>query len=120
MTTRDDQPQTDALREALIKVRAHTSYAILPDPQMGELLRGLLASIERIVDAALRAPAPQDTRCVIGDYCSRHGFVHGAEAEELRERLAALKSRKVDAVLEDVDARDSLAYVESQDTKEGR
>lgn len=25
--------------------------------------------------------------CVIGEYCHRHQFVHGAEAEELRERL---------------------------------
>jgi hypothetical protein len=37
-------------REALIRVRAHTSYV---NPTM-ELLQGLLASIERIADAALR------------------------------------------------------------------
>jgi hypothetical protein len=47
--------QQDAarLREALVKVRAHTSYV---NPTI-ELLAGLLASIERIADAALTAPA---------------------------------------------------------------
>ncbi len=41
--------QIAALREALVKVRAHTSY-IAPTV---ELLRGLLSSIERITDFAL-------------------------------------------------------------------
>jgi len=53
-------------------------------------------------------------KCVIGEFCDLHGFVHGAEAEELRERLARLNSRKVNAILDDVDARDSCAYVESR------
>jgi hypothetical protein len=43
-----------ALREAIVRIRAHTSYI---NPTM-ELLSGLLASIERIADAALEAPAP--------------------------------------------------------------
>ena len=42
---------------ALVKVRAHTSY--MPGASR-ELLAGLLASIERIVEDALRAaPAPE-------------------------------------------------------------
>ena len=40
------------LHQALVKVRAHTSYT---NPSV-ELLTGLLASIERIVDAALLTP----------------------------------------------------------------
>lgn len=73
--------------------------------------------------------------CVIGDYCSRHNFIHGAEAEELREKLTALvdelddeaadsyrRSRERDAkrevaarlraLLDDVDARDAVAWLE--------
>ncbi len=50
--------------------------------------------------------------CIIGEYCSDHKFVHGGEAEELRERLEALKSRKVQRILDDVDARDSCAYLD--------
>lgn len=42
------------LRYALVKVRAHTSYANTSK----ELLTGLLASIERIVDAALSSTGP--------------------------------------------------------------
>jgi hypothetical protein len=53
--------------------------------------------------------------CVIGDYCREHGFIHGAEAEELRERLSKLNNAKVNAVLDDVDARDSCAYLERGD-----
>jgi hypothetical protein len=60
-------------------------------------------------------------KCVIGEYCSRHGFHHGAEAEELRERLEeVLRARKgmvrvsLRRVLDEVDARDSVAYVEAK------
>lgn len=52
-------------------------------------------------------------RCVIGEYCHRHSFVHGFEAEELRQRLQKLGKRSVNAILDDVDARDSLAYMEA-------
>jgi hypothetical protein len=45
--------ECNALRAALVKVRAHTSYTH-PDR---ELLTGLLASIERIADAALEPPS---------------------------------------------------------------
>ena len=43
--------ERDRLRAALVKVRAHTSH--LPGADVA-LLAGLLASIERIVDAALK------------------------------------------------------------------
>lgn len=58
-------------------------------------------------------------RCVIGKYCRRHQFIHGAEAEELRERIEALLGtgevidHQLRAVLDEVDARDSLAYLEA-------
>jgi len=51
--------------------------------------------------------------CVIGVYCQRHGFIHGQEAEELRERLEELGNKAVNRVLDEVDARDSLAYLEA-------
>ncbi len=66
--------------------------------------------------------------CVIGDYCRDHGFIHGSEAEELRERIDwILKDVEHDpetaanvivgalrTMLDEIDARDSLAFVESK------
>jgi hypothetical protein len=57
---------------------------------------------------------------VYKDGCEEHGFVHGAEAEELRagiERLVAKYKRSIPLLrlvdlLDSVDARDSLAYRE--------
>ena len=46
----------EALRDALVKVRAHTSYT-RPDP---DVLAGLLASIERITAAALNSQKVTD------------------------------------------------------------
>lgn len=69
--------------------------------------------------ASVATEAPQQPKCVIGEYCRRHGFIHGAEAEELRERLEKLchqqrgfSGSEVRYILDDVDARDSLAWVE--------
>jgi hypothetical protein len=59
------------------------------------------------------------TKCVIGEYCRRHQFIHGAEAEELRKRIEELLAEgyvdgdAVQRVLDAVDARDSLAYLEA-------
>jgi hypothetical protein len=62
-------PAPVGYREALIRVRAHTSYV---NPTM-ELLQGLLASIERIADAALRqSPAPPAP--VACGHCDGIGF----------------------------------------------
>jgi hypothetical protein len=47
--------EAERLREALVKVRMHTAY--MPAAPY-DLLTGLLASIERIADAALASPAP--------------------------------------------------------------
>lgn len=52
------------------------------------------------------------TQCVLGVFCQRHGFVHGAEAAELREQLGRLGLPEVQRVLDAVDARDALAYEE--------
>jgi len=62
---------------------------------------------------------------IYGVRCSEHGFVHGAEAEELRSGLEALiaenKTRfsigRLRNLLDKVDARDSLAYLEAQKAK---
>jgi hypothetical protein len=52
--------------------------------------------------------------CIIGEYCRTHGFIHGGEADELREKLTKLANefggstrRRILGVLDDVDARDS-------------
>jgi hypothetical protein len=81
----------------------------------------------------LKAPT---TRCIIGVPCPDHGFYHGAEAEELREKLEGLigefdndgdseeeaagrfVARALQRVLDEVDARDSLAYLEVQGNEE--
>lgn len=69
--------------------------------------------------------------CVIGEYCRRHGFIHGAEAEELRSRVeqilnavdhegddaASELDRALRMMLDEVDSRDSLAYVEARATQ---
>jgi hypothetical protein len=69
----------------------------------------------------------RERACVFGEFCSYHGFVHGAEAEELREKLEKFVGastnggrRQVQRILDEVDARDSLAYVEARnrDTEE--
>lgn len=76
-----------------------------------------------------------DEKCRFGKYCDRHNFVHGAEAKELREKLqdiladldnavdedsvSSLQSfpdemlSRLEEMLEDVDARDSLAFDEA-------
>lgn len=56
--------------------------------------------------------------CVFGVYCSRHDFIHGAEADELREKLARTRNTVVLRVLESVDARDSLAWREHRKAEE--
>ena len=62
--------------------------------------------------------------CAIGRYCPKHNYIHGAEAEEFRCRMEeAIKEAEerddeacigvIQKILDDVDARDSLAYLES-------
>lgn len=69
---------------------------------------------------------------VYRQYCSTHNFVHGAEAEELRSGIEKLIEQEVlrtdegwrDALqrlLDRVDARDSLAWLEAGDkTRKGK
>ena len=67
------------------------------------------------------------TRCTVYETpCSVHDFIHGAEAEELREGIEklmenedAVKVRQLQSLLDRVDARDSLAYLESKDDQHG-
>jgi len=78
-------------------------------------------------DALIRLAADytRTGACAMGLLCPDHGFVHGAEAEELRERLEAVVRLGKDAasepddverwaerILGEVDARDSLAFRE--------
>lgn len=65
--------------------------------------------------------------CRMGRYCSIHNFVHGAEAEELREKIKKLLVTpfdetdayyvldRINSILDEVDARDSLAWAEYKD-----
>lgn len=63
------------------------------------------------------------SECTIYDtYCSRHEFHHGAEAEELRSGIEKLIAEgdqvccwQLQRLLDRVDARDSLAYLEATD-----
>ena len=69
------------------------------------------------------------SKCTVyGKPCPEHGFFHGAEAEELREGIEAILEHEGDergfkhslrALLERVDARDSLAYLEAKKAEEG-
>jgi len=71
-------------------------------------------------------PLPEANGCRFGVYCVKHGFIHGAEAEELRERIETLTAEitmdaaadliadELQEILDDVDARDSLAWHEQR------
>ncbi len=90
------------------------AYRLVP-----KLLEALTDALE---DAAV-SRIDLSTACVVGQECLRHGVVHGQEAEELRKgiedilkgtisrsdptRLALLR------LLDEVDARDSLAFLEA-------
>lgn len=77
---------------------------------------------EAKVGAVERSSSPPQ-KCVVGEYCRKHGFIHGAEAEELRERVtqildqvdhegddaAEALDRALRVMLDEVDARDSCA-----------
>lgn len=62
--------------------------------------------------------------CVLGEYCHLHNFIHGAEAEELRKRIEGLINNDgvtvedLQRVLDEVDARDSVAYLEHRQLEE--
>lgn len=63
---------------------------------------------------------------VYHEHCSKHGFYHGAEAEELREGIeriirhggyGELIHDELRRLLDRVDARDSLAYLEAKERR---
>jgi hypothetical protein len=62
-------------------------------------------------------------KCVVGVPCKRHfGATHGREAEELRKGIEKILASDLDdfpyalrALLDEVDARDSLAFREATD-----
>ena len=93
------------LRDAASALEAHD--------KKDELMRDGTA----LPSSTVPATASTDRLCVIGEYCREHRFVHGAEAEELREHIEAFINerprasiRDLQAVLDDVDARDSCAF----------
>jgi len=84
----------------------------------------------RLAIEALRSRKPNPNGCpVYREACFDHGFVHGAEAEELREGIEKVLAThnypddahslrcELQAILDRVDARDSLAYREATDRK---
>lgn len=81
-------------------------------------VRSTEAVLREVPEVAVsRSRAPQ-APCVIAEYCRTHGFIHGAEAEELRERFEKMladgwiSKREIRRILDDVDARDSTAFLE--------
>lgn len=69
----------------------------------------------------LRAKLERRGCDVYSEPCPKHGFIHGAEAEELREGIEKLTKIhgdvpvwQLERLLDQVDARDSLAYVEAK------
>ena len=92
---------------------------------VGALDQALATLTRRMQEEAPVLQVKTDVRgCqVYKEECKEHGFVHGAEAEELRKGLEALIedhpdrrwTDKVQNLLDRVDARDSLAYLEAQD-----
>lgn len=85
----------------------------------------LVDALEKIAEAVTKRPEVVSTgACVIGEYCRRHQFIHGAEAEELRAKIdVVLKSTEssgvkrvniatIQRVLDDVDARDAISWRE--------
>lgn len=91
------------------------------------------ASPESMARNAKKPTPAAKPPCVIGKYCEFHGWVHGAEAEELRSELEKfLKqfqseifedlteddiSGRLQKLLDEVDARDSVAFLEVKPRK---
>jgi len=91
-----------------------------------------LIAIPSLIAEVRRSAAGQ---CVVGVPCDRHGrAIHGREAEELRSGIEQILRqyeqhadsdfeynslrRSLRALLDEVDARDSLAYLEKKDGEE--
>jgi len=81
---------------------------------------GFNAAMGEVYGSSVPVERPQV--CVIGRYCRRHGFIHGGEAEELRSKVEKILgrvrgedrlSRAIRDMLDEVDARDSLALLEA-------
>ncbi len=78
----------------------------------------------------------ESPRCTIRKFgCAVHGFIHGSEAEELREGIEKIVRHYSDAsfdndadlmleelrrLLEEVDARDSVAFLEAKTRRQRR
>lgn len=98
--------------DAIDKARAHNASMGI-DPHSEDTYEGLASYFaEALTQLA-------DT-CVIGLPCKRHkGAVHGREAEELRRGIEKILTADLDdyafalrELLDEVDARDSLAFLE--------
>ena len=84
-------------------------------PKLTQAVVSVAEAVRALRGVGAKRPAPP---CIIGEYCGRHGFIHGAEAEELRHRIEQHIADSGDAlgalqgVLDSVDARDSAAWLE--------
>lgn len=99
-------------------------------PDSIDIDRATIDQVDRAIDAfvvAVEAAAASKAVCEMGVYCREHDFVHGAEAEELRERFEALVAgaddvtpQQIQRVLDDVDARDSVTVPAAPPAKDGK
>lgn len=131
---------------ALVNSVAHAAKAPFDTPEeMSEGARAMGAAIRAGRELSERLSGMErEERCLVYEgYCPAHGFIHGAEAEELRVGVEKIASRldsedggsrwgmDVDAankdlaktllkLLADVDARDSVAYLEAKKHDERR
>jgi len=84
-----------------------------------------IASRAVMVNTELKALKDKAPACVLGVFCAKHDYIHGAEAEDLRsgidDVMNMIEGYGVEPVeslrnlLENCDARDSVAYLEVQD-----
>jgi hypothetical protein len=112
-------PAGRALRTRAANLRARNHPG---DTAKADFLEEIAADL-----GASSAPVERPRACVIGKYCHRHGFIHGGEAEELRSKVEKILgrvrgegrlSRVLRDMLDEVDARDSLALLEAQTSPE--
>lgn len=100
--------------------------AIEADALDGDRLNGISprrgVGLRRIAAMLRQAAAEEQGKCAMGVYCREHNFIHGGEAEELRERIEkaiddarvynedgdSVASDVLQSILDDVDARDSV------------
>lgn len=108
-----------SLRTSLAAVTAQLAASERDLRDAGKDLTRAAETEAELTDRLATARKALEAACVFGRYCKRHDFIHGAEADELREKLAKTRNMVVMRVLDKVDARDSLAWREYYATHDG-